>query len=158
MTNFNGSFDVFFCIFWNLICFISQNMSEEYSGPESGEKETLDQDANIDVDMSVDEIDAEIDEDFLIGEGVGELGDQLHEEILLSSDEEPDITEEVSLVLLKRPPAIAPQEAVDILDSDEEFPVFLAEASKPENVNILEKKGRVAEFIEKDGLGMIFAE
>ena len=30
--------------------------------------------------------------------------------------------------------------------------------SEQENVNILEKKGRVAEYIEREGLGMIYAE
>ena len=77
------------------------------------------------------------------------------------SDEEPDAVSsgDVSLLLLRRPPAIEPQqEAIDILDSDEEFPVYITEASKPENVNILEKKGRVAEYIEREGLGMIYAE
>jgi len=97
----------------------------------------------------VDEIDANID-DFLTADD--------HEEIELSSDEEPDITPEVSLVVLKRPPAIEPQEAIDILDSDEEFPLYVTEASKPENVNIVEKNGRVSEYIESEGLGMIFAE
>ena len=104
-------------------------------------------------------IDAQID-DFLT-DGDGETPNDpagVHEEILLSSDEEPDTTAEVSLVLLKRPPAIEPQEAIDILDSDEEFPVYMTETSKPENVNILEKKGRVAEYIEREGLGMIYAE
>ena len=110
----------------------------------------------------VDEIDANID-DFLTVDGdnwgtPNDLGLGVHEEIELSSDEEPDITPEVSLVLLKRPPAIDPQEAIDILDSDEEFPLFVTEASKPDNVNILEKNGRVSEYIESEGLGMIFAE
>ena len=87
--------------------------------------------------------------------------DLVQEEIELSSDEEADPAEgeDVSLLLLRRPPALEPQpEAIDILDSDEEFPVYITEASKPENVNILEKKGRVAEYIEREGLGMIYAE
>ena len=87
--------------------------------------------------------------------------DLVQEEIELSSDEEPDAvsSDDVSLLLLRRPPAIEPQqEAIDILDSDEEFPVYITEASKPENVNILEKKGQVVEYIENEGLGMIFAE
>ena len=102
----------------------------------------------------LDEIDADID-DFMT---VDDEEEKEHEEIELSSDEEPDITPEVSLVLLKRPPAIEPQEAIDILDSDEEFPVVVAEAAKPANVNIVEKTGRVSEYIESEGLGMIFAE
>ena len=79
---------------------------------------------------------------------------------MLSSDEEPDTTEDVSLVLVRRPPAAPAIESqeVDILDSDEEFPVYITEASKPDNVNILEKKGRVAEYIEREGLGVIYAE
>ena len=98
----------------------------------------------------MDEIDANID-DFLTTDD--------HEEIELSTDEEPDITPEVSLVVLKWPPALEPQaqEAIDILDSDEEFPLFVTEGSKPENVNIVEKNGRVSEYIESEGLGMIFA-
>ena len=44
------------------------------------------------------------------------------------------------------------------MDSDEEFPTFIAEENKPKNVNIVEKKGRVAEYIEKEGLGMLYAE
>ena len=110
--------------------------------------------------IELDGIDGEI-EDLLSGEDdLGERGSQavVHEEILLSSDEEQDTTEDVSLVLLRRPPAIEPQEAIDILDSDEEFPVYITEASKPDNVNILEKKGRVAEYIEREGLGVIYAE
>ena len=120
------------------------------------------------------EIDAygEIDDNSLTGHSwrtqqdlvMGERGniDLVQEEIELSSDEEPDTAEgeDVSLLLLRRPAAIEPiQEAIiDILDSDEEFPVYITEASKPENVNILEKKGRVAEYIEREGLGMIYAE
>ena len=118
------------------------------------------------------EIDAygEIDDNTLTGHNWiaqqdlgGERGnlDLVQEEIELSSDEEPDTAEEedVSLLLLRRPPATEPlPEAIDILDSDEEFPVYITEASKPENVNILEKKGRVAEYIEREGLGMIYAE
>ena len=86
--------------------------------------------------------------------------DLVQEEIMLSSDEEPDTTEDVSLVLVRRPPAapaIEPQE-VDILDSDEEFPVYITEGPKPDNINILEKKGRVAEYIESEGLAVIYAE
>ena len=111
------------------------------------------------------EIDAygeiEIDDNFLTEnkwgtqQDLGERGnsDLVQEEIELSSDEEPDTNDgdDVSLVLLRRPPPIETQEAIEILDSDEEFPVCITEASKPENVNILEKKGRVAEYIEREG-------
>ena len=125
-----------------------------------------------DTESDLIEIDAfgEVDGDnFLTGnhwrthQDLGARGnnDLVQEEIELSSDEEPDAvsSDDVSLLLLRRPPAIEPQqEAIDILDSDEEFPVYITEASKPENVNILEKKGRVAEYIEREGLGMIYAE
>ena len=113
-------------------------------------------------EMQMDEIaiDAEIDEDFLMEGDLGERGasDLVPEEIVLSSDEEPDTSAEISVVLLKRPPITEPQEAIDILDSDEEFPLFVTEGSKPENVNIIEKKGVLAEYIEREGLGMIYAE
>ena len=122
--------------------------AEEDSSPESGEKRK-DDDNN------------EADADLIVIDAIGEYDDLLvNEEIELSSDEEPDTNDGdgVSLVLLRRPPPIEQQEAIDILDSDEEFPVYITEASKPENVNILEKNGRVAEYIEREGLGMIYAE
>jgi len=81
------------------------------------------------------------------------------EEIELSSDEEVEPADEVSLVLLRRPPALEPHDAtIDILDSDEEFPVCIVEGEKPENVNIVEKRGRLEEYIELEGLGMIFSD
>ena len=134
-------------------------VGQEDSAPAAPEERIVEQDADM---IELDGIDGEI-EDLLSGEDdLGERGSQdvvhAHEEILLSSDEEQDTTEDVSLVLLRRPPAIQPQEAIDILDSDEEFPVYITEASKPDNVNILEKKGRVAEYIESEGLGVIYAE
>ena len=132
-------------------------VGQEDSAPAAPEERIVEQDADM---IELDGIDGEI-EDLLSGDdGLGERGSQavVHEEILLSSDEEQDTTEDVSLVLLRRPPAIEPQEAIDILDSDEEFPVYITEASKPDNVNILEKKGRVAEYIESEGLAVIYAE
>ena len=133
-------------------------VGQEDSAP-APEERIVEQDADM---IELDGIDGEI-EDLLSGDDgldLGERGSQdvVHEEILLSSDEEQDTTEDVSLVLLRRPPAIEPQEAIDILDSDEEFPVYITEALKPDNVNILEKKGRVAEYIESEGLGVIYAE
>ena len=126
----------------------------------SGEERT-----NEDADADMIEINAEMDDVDLLAEdilGQGERGsnanDHIYEEIELSSDEEPDTTDEVSLVLLRRPPAIEPLDSIDILDSDEEFPVYITESTKQENINIVEKKGRVAEYIETEGLGMIFAE
>ena len=119
-------------------------VAEEDSGPESGEERNYAKvDANNETEADMIVIDA-IGEynDFLAGDN----NDLVTEEIELSSDEEPDTNDgdDVSLVLLRRPPPIEQQEAIDILDSDEEFPVYITEASKPENVNILEKKGRVA--------------
>ena len=92
----------------------------------------------------------------------------------LSSDEE-EVQEDVSLVLLKRPPIMESHDAtIDILDSDEEYPVCVgkwelldvsetllmisAEGEKPENINYVEKTGRLEEYIEREGLGIIFAE
>ena len=129
---------------------------------EVGEKRIPEEEDVLMSEMQMDEIaiDAEIDDDFLLGGDLGKraASDLVPEEIELSSDEEADTTAEISVVLLKRPPVTEPQEAIDILDSDEEFPVYITEASKPENVNILEKKGRVAEYIEREGLGVIYAE
>ena len=130
---------------------------------EGGEKRIPEEEEDVDLrEMQLDEIaiDAEIDEDFLMGGDLGERGasDLVPEEIVLSSDEEPDTSAEISVVLLKRPPITEPQEAFDILDSDEECPLFVTEGSKPENVNIIEKKGVLAEYIEREGLGMIYAE
>ena len=143
-------------------------MSEADSALESGKKRIPEDDGNIDDynenEADVDMSDLDVIDGLLAGESLENLGEQggrgnnNPEEILLSSDEEPDTTADVSLVLLKRPPAMEPQEAFAILDSDEEFPVVIAEANKPQNVNIVEKKGRVAEYIEKDGLGMLYAE
>ena len=140
-------------------------VAEEDSSPESGEerKDAKDDDNNVaGADMIVIDAIGEYD-DWGTSHDLGERANNdpgLHEEIELSSDEEPDTNDgdDVSLVLLRRPPPIETQEAIEILDSDEEFPVCITEASKPENVNILEKKGRVAEYIEREGLGMIYAE
>ena len=139
----------------------------EDSAPESGEERKEDE-VEAEADMIVIDAVGELD-DIITGDNWGAHSDlgqgqggnnDLHEEILLSSDEEPDTHDgdDVSLLLLRRPPAMESEEAIEILDSDEEFPVYITEASKPENVNILEKKGRVAEYIEREGLGMIYAE
>ena len=147
-------------------------VGEEDSAPESGEERW---EAVVDENH---EAEAQAEADMIVIDAVGELGDFMardnwgadsdlgqrdnndHEEICLSSDEEPDTNhgDDVSLLLLRRPPAIESEEAIEILDSDEEFPVCITEGSKPENVNILEKKGRVAEYIEREGLGVIYAE
>ena len=139
-------------------------VAEEDSAPESGEERKDAQFDNNEADADMIVIDAigEYDDNWGNYEDSGVSGNNhlVNEEIELSSDEEPDTNDgdDVSLVLLRRPPPIEQQEAIDILDSDEEFPVYITEASKPENVNILEKKGRVAEYIEREGLGMIYAE
>ena len=135
-------------------------VAEEDSGPESGEeRKAAENDDKNEADTNMIVIDAigEYD-DLLTGDNWRTDDVGVHEEIELSSDEEPDNNDgdDVSLVLLRRPPET--QEAIEILDSDEEFPVCITEASKPENVNIMEKKGRVAEYIEREGLGMIYAE
>ena len=85
-----------------------------------------------------------------------------HEEIELSSDEEEAQHGEVSVVLLRRPPIIDAaedrDETIEILDSDEEFPVCIVEGDKQEGVNIEEKQGFIKEFIEREGLGIIYSE
>jgi len=82
------------------------------------------------------------------------------EEIELSGDEEEDFhRQDVTMMLIKRPPLITETvEVYDILDSDEEFPVCLAEGEKTDPVNIEEKWGEVKEYIEEEGLGMIFSK
>jgi len=80
------------------------------------------------------------------------------DEIELSSDEEDDLMTDVSLVCLKRPPTIETTvECLDILDSDEEFPVCLVESVKNDHVNIEEKRGYIKEYIEVEGSGIIFS-
>jgi len=82
------------------------------------------------------------------------------EEIELSSDEEADHSADVSVVLLRRPPVVEPshEATIDILDSDDEYPVCVVEGERQENINIEEKKGFIKEFIEREGLGIIFSE
>jgi len=80
------------------------------------------------------------------------------EEIELSSDEEGPEPIDVSLVCLKRPiPTETTIECLEILDSDEEYPVCLVESEKNEHVNIEEKKGYIKEYIETEGSGIIFS-
>ena len=81
----------------------------------------------------------------------------------LSSDEETEENHDVSVVLLRRPPAqenvnVVANDTIQIDDSDEEFPIFLDEAEKQENFNVEEKKGYVKDFIEREGLGVLFSE
>lgn len=80
------------------------------------------------------------------------------EEIELSSDDEDDRMTDISLVCLKRPPPIETTvECLEILDSDEEFPVCLVEGVKNDHVNIEEKRGYIKEYIEVEGSGIIFS-
>ena len=90
-------------------------------------------------------------------------GNSVCDMIDLSSDEETEGSQDVSVVLLKRPPVqqIANEVADDTIqidDSDDEFPIFLDEAEKQENFNVEEKRGYVKDFIEREGLGIIYAE
>jgi len=92
--------------------------------------------------------------------------------IELSSDEEADHSgQEVVLDKLKRPfvrvrrPSFGqiadPSEDVetlDILESDEEYPVCLVNNEKSEGINLEEKTGYVKEYIEREGLGMIYSK
>jgi len=80
------------------------------------------------------------------------------DEIQLSSDDEDDRMTDISLVCLKRPPTIETTvECLEILDSDEEFPVCLVESVKNDHVNIEEKRGYIKEYIEVEGSGIIFS-
>jgi len=80
------------------------------------------------------------------------------EEIELSGDEENFDRQDVTMMLIKRPPLKTVHvECYDILDSDEEFPVCLAQGEKKDPVNIEEKRGEIKEYI-KDGLGIIFSK
>jgi len=81
------------------------------------------------------------------------------EEIELSGDEDNNNEEDVSLICMKRPlltekPSV---DLVDILDSDEEFPVCL-QKDRFDSVNLEEKTGHIKEFIENEGLAVIHSE
>jgi len=77
--------------------------------------------------------------------------------IELSSDEEEE-EDDVALVCLKRPaPVETTVECLEILDSDEEFPVCIAENEKNDHVNIEEKRGHIKEYIETEGAGILFS-
>lgn len=81
------------------------------------------------------------------------------EEIELSGDEENYERGDVTMMLIKRPPLrTVTVECYDILDSDEEFPVCVAQGEKKDAVNIEEKRGEIKEYIEKEGLGIIFSK
>eukprot|EP00092_Neocalanus_flemingeri_P099201 GFUD01126542.1.p1 GENE.GFUD01126542.1~~GFUD01126542.1.p1 ORF type:complete len:654 (-),score=198.54 GFUD01126542.1:388-2349(-) len=79
-------------------------------------------------------------------------------EIELSSDDEAPEASDVSLLCLKRPiPNETTIECLEILDSDEEYPVCLVESEKNDHVNIEEKRGYIKEYIETEGCGIIFS-
>ena len=76
-------------------------------------------DDNVERLMEVDAC-GEVDEDIM-----GET-EHIEDVVVLSSDEEEEGLDDVSLVLLKRPPVVEAHEAtIEILDSDEEFPVVV---------------------------------
>ena len=102
----------------------------------------------------------DLDEAIVVKE---EDGDSVCDMIDLSSDEETEENHDVSVVLLKRPPVqenanVVVNDTIQIDDSDEEFPIFLDEAEKQENFNVEEKRGYVKDFIEREGLGILYAE
>lgn len=78
------------------------------------------------------------------------------EEIELSSDEEDDDAD-VALVVMKRPPQT--QRTVDMLDlgDDDEDEGPEIEGAEKGSVNIKEKEGFVKEYIETEGLGVLFS-
>lgn len=135
------------------------------------DNDTLPLDMNTDAvgqkDMSMDDVLVveELDRpSFLDESSVSKGGGDVYDDIYLSSDE--DIAEqnndEVSLVVMKRPPLVPSYgdpttavECIDLLDSDEEFPVCLGPATETESVAADEKDGYVKEYIENEGLGLI---
>jgi len=77
------------------------------------------------------------------------------EEIELSSDEEDDDAD-VALVVMKRPPQST--KMVDMLElGDDEDEGPMVEGAEKGSVNIQEKEGFVKEYIETEGLGVIFS-
>jgi len=97
--------------------------------------------------------------------GVSNTGSNLmalsdEEVVELSGDEDDQVNEEISLLCMKRPlPIPKPSvECVDILDSDEEFPVCIKAQEKKDFINVEEKKGYVKEYIENEGLGVLHSE
>jgi len=77
------------------------------------------------------------------------------EEIELSSDEEDDDAD-VALVVMKRPPQST--KMVDMLElGDDEDEGPMVEGAEKGSVNIKEKEGFVKEYIETEGLGVLFS-
>jgi len=86
---------------------------------------------------------------------VGEVEMEDMEEIELSSDEE-DEDEDVCLLVMKRPPVTT--KSVDILElGDDEDDAPMIEGGEKAAVNIKEREGSVKEYIETEGLGVLFS-
>jgi len=86
--------------------------------------------------------------------GDAEEDEEELEEIELSSDEEDDDAD-VALVVMKRPPQT--QRAVDMLELGDEDEGPEVEGVEKGSVNIKEKEGFVKEYIETEGLGVLFS-
>ena len=132
----------------------------EQEGHQPADGEMIELSACGTVDPLVIQAFDDLDEAIIVKE---EDGDSVCDMIDLSSDEETEENHDVSVVLLKRPPVqenvnVVANDTIQIDDSDEEFPIFLDEAEKQENFNVEEKRGYVKDFIEREGLGILYAE
>ena len=133
---------------------------DEHGGHQLADGEMIELSACGTVDPVVIQAFDDLDEAIIVKE---EDGDSVCDMIDLSSDEETEENHDVSVVLLKRPPVqenvnVVANDTIQIDDSDEEFPIFLDEAEKQENFNVEEKRGYVKDFIEREGLGILYAE
>ena len=73
-------------------------------------------------------------------------------------EEEEDSEDGEVLEIVEQCPSIPPVvECVDILDSDEEFPVCLEQGVNNDCVNMVEREGYIQEYIERQGAGVIFS-
>jgi len=75
------------------------------------------------------------------------------EEIELSSDEEDEVDEDVSLIVMKRPPIT--ERVIEEVELTEDVEIT---GSAGSGANLKEKKGYVKEFIESEGLAMILSK
>jgi hypothetical protein len=89
---------------------------------------------------------------------VGETDmDEDLEEIELSSDEEDNDDDDVCLLVMKRPPVTSKQ--VDMLElGDDEDDTPMVEGGEKGSMNIKEREGLVKEYIETEGLGVLFSQ
>jgi len=89
---------------------------------------------------------------------VGETDmDEDLEEIELSSDEEDNDDDDVCLLVMKRPPVTSKQ--VDMLElGDDEDDTPMVEGGEKGSMNINEREGLVKEYIETEGLGVLFSQ